>query len=112
MRTIPVDTSALTFVHFGQVEPALSQDGIHRTVQDSGLPLWKVPVVVLSATSKTPEGVLVTVPSGAVPKLDQGAEVRFSGLRARAWAMGTSNGVSLSADGVETIRSKAAATNG
>jgi len=108
MRTIPVDTSALTFIHFGEVEAALSQDKTQRTSQESNLPLWKVPVVVLSPASKTPEGVIVTVPASAAPKLDQGGVVHFRSLRARSWSMGTSSGVSLSADGVEAPRSKGA----
>ena len=107
MRTIPVDTSALTFFHFGEVEPALAQDKTQRVAPDSNLPLWKVPVVVLSSASKTPEGDFVTVPGHAAPKFEQGIEVRFKGLRARSWSMGTSNGVSLSADSVEASRPKA-----
>lgn len=107
MRTIPVDASALTFIHFGEVEPALAQDKTQRVAPDSNLPLWKVPVVVLSSASKTPEGDIITVPGHAAPKLEQGVEVRFRGLRARSWSMGTSNGVSLSADNVEVSRPKA-----
>jgi len=107
MRTIPVDTSALTFMHFGEVEAALSQDKTQRTSLDSNLPLWKVPAVVLSAASKVPEGVVVTVPGSSAPKLDQGAVLNFRSLRARSWSMGTSSGVSLSADGVEPARPKA-----
>ena len=107
MRTIPVDTSALTFIHFGEVEPALAQDKSQRTALDSNLPLWKVPVVVLSPSSKAPEGIIVTLPGSTAPKLVQGGEIRFRSLRARSWSMGTSSGISLSADGVETSGPKA-----
>ncbi|MHB8379775.1 MAG: hypothetical protein ACYDB2_07650 [Acidimicrobiales bacterium] len=107
MRTIPIDTSALTFIHFGEVEPALAQDKTQRVAQDSNIPLWKVPVVVLSPASKTPEGDIITVPNNAAPKFEQGVEIRFRGLRARSWSMGTSSGISLSADGVESSRPKA-----
>ena len=112
MRTIPVDTSVLTFIHFGEVEPALAQDKTQRVAQDSNLPLWKVPVVVLSPASRTPEGDIITVPNNVAPKLEQGVEIRFRGLRARSWSMGTSSGVSLSADGVEAARSKVSQANG
>ena len=111
MRTIPVDTSVLTFIHFGEVEPALAQDKTQRVTQDGNLPLWRVPVVVLSSASKTPEGDVVTVPSSVAPKLEQGVEIRFRGLRARSWSMGTSSGVSLNADGVEFARSKGSQAN-
>lgn len=107
MRTIPIDTSALTFIHFGEVEPALAQDKTQRVAQDSNIPLWKVPVVVLSPASKTPEGDNITVPNNVAPKFEQGVEIRFRGLRARSWSMGTSSGISLNADGVESSRPKA-----
>ncbi len=106
VRIIPVDTQSLTFIHFGSVEAAQSQDGVQRSNPEGQL-LWKVPVVVLVPLAKTPEGSVVTVPSATLPKLDQGAEVRFKGLRARVWTMNSSSGLSLSADGVEPVRPKA-----
>lgn len=105
MRTIPVDTSMMTFLHFGDVEPAASQDGTHRSNQE-GVPLWKIPVVVLIPGAKAPEGELITVASASAPKVEQNAEVRFRGLRARQWSMGTSSGISLSADAVEVAKAK------
>jgi hypothetical protein len=106
MRIIPVDTQTLTFIHFGLVEAAQSQDGVQRSNLEGQL-LWKVPVVVLVPLAKTPEGSVVTVPGPTPPKLEQGGVVRFIGLRARVWTMNSSSGLSLSADGVEPVRPKA-----
>lgn len=96
----------MTFIHFGNVEAANAQDGKQRTTPE-GVLLWKVPVAVLVPNAKAPEGSVVTVPSAAAPKFEQGAEVKFRGLRARMWNMNTSSGISLSADGVEVARNKA-----
>ena len=99
MRVIPVDTQTLTFIHLGAVEPALGQDEQQRSNRE-GVLLWKVPVAVVSPDTRAPEGSVITVPAATAPTLDQGAEVKFKGLRARSWSMGTSNGVSLSAEAV------------
>jgi hypothetical protein len=107
MRVIPVDTQSLTIFHFGEIEAATSQDGVQRKNQEDQL-LWKIPVVILDPNSKTPEGSLITVPSASKPVLTQGSEVRLKNLRARVWNLNTSSGLSLSADGVETVRPKVA----
>jgi len=107
MRVIPVDTQALIFIHLGVVEPALDQEEKQRSNKD-GVLLWKVPIAVLAPDSRAPEGSVVTVPSATLPKLDQGVEVKFRALRARQWSMGSSSGLSLSADAVELARSKVA----
>ena len=106
MRVIPVETQSLIFIHLGAVEPALGQDEKQRTSKE-GVLLWKVPVAVVASDTKVPEGSVVTVPSATAPKLDQGAEVKFRSLRARQWSIGTSNGISLSAESVEIARPKA-----
>ncbi len=105
MKLIPVDTSTLTFIHFGSVEPATAQDGKQRATQD-GVPIWRVPVVVLAPGSKVPEGSNINVAAPVAPKLDNGAEVRFRGLRARLWTMNGSSGISLTAEAVEPSRGK------
>lgn len=106
MRVIPVDTQTLVFIHLGVVEPAVGQDEKQRSNKD-GMLLWKIPVAVVTSDTRVPEGSVVTVPSAAAPKFDQGAEVKFRSLRARQWSIGTSNGISLSADAVEVVRPKA-----
>jgi hypothetical protein len=105
MKQVPVDTSTLTFIHFGSVEAATAQDGKQRTTQE-GVPLWRIPVVVLTPGAKVPEGSNINVPAPQAPKLENGAEVKFRGLRARLWTMNGSSGLSLSADAVEQPRTK------
>jgi hypothetical protein len=106
MKLIPIDTSSITTVHFGTVEPD-ARDGIQKN--RDGVPLWKIPVVVLNAESPRPEGEYVQVPNPTEPKIEQGSEIRFRKLRAFPWAMNSGNhGISFRADGFEIVKVKAA----
>jgi len=102
MRTIPVDTSALTFIFMGVIEPAVDRDKGAQRSSEAGVPLWRVPAVVVLPGEKKPEGVVVIVPNPVEPKLEQGNEIKFRNLRARVWSMNGSSGTSLTADAFET----------
>ena len=104
MKVIPVDTSSLTFIHLGVIEPAVERQGGAPRSNDKGVPLWRIPLVVMVAGEKKPEGIVVIVPNATEPKLEQGSEVKLRGLRARFWSMNGSSGTSLSADAYETPR--------
>jgi len=102
MKTIPVETSILTFMFMGVIEPAVEREKGTQRSSESGVLLWRVPAVVLLPGEKKPEGVVVVVPSATEPKLEQGVEIKFRNLRARVWSMNGSSGTSLTADTFET----------
>lgn len=104
MRVIPVDTSSLTFIHLGVSEPAVERQGGAPRSNDKGVPLWRIPFVVLVPGEKKPEGIVVVVPHATEPKIEQGSEVKLRSLRARFWSMNGSTGTSLSAEGFEVPR--------
>jgi hypothetical protein len=104
MKVIPVDTNSLTFIHLGVIEPAVERQGGAPRTNDKGVPLWRIPFVVLAPGEKKPEGIVVVVPHATEPKLEQGSEVKLRGLRARFWSMNGSTGTSLSADAFEAPR--------
>lgn len=102
MRVIPVDTSAVTFIFMGVIEPAADRDKGAQRANENGVLLWRVPAVVVMPGEKKPEGVIVIVPNPTEPKIEQGAELRFRNLRARVWSMNGSSGTSLTADSYES----------
>jgi len=105
MRSIPVDTSTIRFIHLGEIEAATTNEGEPR-LDTNGVAMWKVPVSSIVLGDKKPEGLVVTVASATKPKFEQGAELHFTGLRARSWQMGGNAGTSFTAEKVEVVRPK------
>lgn len=104
MKVIPVDTNSLTFIHLGVIEPAVERQGGAPRTNDKGVPLWRIPLVVMVPGEKKPEGIVVVAPHPTEPKIEQGSEVKLRNLRARTWSMNGSSGTSLSAEAFETPR--------
>lgn len=102
MKSIPVDTSRLTVLIGGAIEPATTPTGSQR--QDkAGKPLFNVPVVVI-VEGGSPDTLTVRVPGplAAIPALTQ---VRLSALVARPWSMDGRSGTSFSAESVQPVTS-------
>ena len=105
MKTIPVDTTRLTFMVGGAIQPATQPDGTPRRNR-TGQALWTVPVVVVTDGSNA-DTLVVRIP-GPVPQVAPLTPVKLVGLTARPWSMdGGRSGVSFTAESIQpaTVRS-------
>ena len=101
MNSIPVDTSRITTLVGGAIEPALTPSGTQRQSRD-GKPLFNVPVVAL-IEGDNPDTFTVRVP-GPVVQIPQLTPVRLIGLVARPWQMEGRSGVSFSASAIQPVQ--------
>ena len=101
MRSIPVDTTRMTTLVGGAIQPATQQDGTPRRDRN-GQPLFNVPVLVV-VEGANPDTLVVRVP-GPVAQVPSLTPVKLVGLVARPWSMdGGRSGVSFSADSVQPV---------
>lgn len=104
MKTIPVDTTRLTFMVGGAIQPATQPDGTPKRNRN-GQALWNAPVVVVSDGSNA-EAFVVRIP-GPVPQVAPLTPVKLVGLTARPWTMeGGRSGVSFTAESVQPATSR------
>lgn len=104
MRTIPVDTTRLTFMVGGAIQPATQPDGTPKRNRN-GQALWNVPVVAVSDGSNA-EAFVVRIP-GPVPQVAPLTPVKLVGLTARPWSMeGGRSGVSFTAESIQPANSR------
>lgn len=94
IRTVPVDTSRLALLCAGPPEPVTQwvddpatgrrkpSDQPERD-QDTGLPLWRVHVLVPGGDNSRPELVAVQVPAQDLPVLAEFSPVTFERLEVR-----------------------------
>src|SRR5579859_6030355 len=97
MRSIPVNTSALTLVAVAVVQ-ATDQDGKPKANQ-MGEPLWRVQLLVTGDGAERAELLDVTVP-GERPTVQPMQPVEAVGLTARGWSMGDRSGISFSTSAI------------
>jgi hypothetical protein len=100
VKTIPVDTSALTTLVGGAITEATSPDGTAKRDRQ-GRPLFSVPVVVV-ADGANADTMTVRVP-GPVPQIAPLTPINLVGLIARYWSMEGRSGVSFSAEKVAPV---------
>lgn len=107
MKTIPVDTSRITLLIGGAIEPATTPTGAQR--QDrNGKALFNVPVLAV-VEGGSPDTLTVRVP-GPVAALAPLTPVRLVGLMARPWQMDGRSGTSFTAEAVQPASAPATAT--
>ena len=75
-------------------------DGVAKVGRD-GTPITIVDAAMREGNGP-PEIIAVKV-AGAVPKLEEYARIRFVGLRANYWTMGTRSGLSFRAESVAAV---------
>lgn len=95
---LPINTSAMTFVVAGPAEPVRDFASKQQKVDESGAPLFAVPLMVLG--SEQPEIISVKL-SGEVTGLVPGQAAKVHDLVATPWTMGDRSGVSYRAAKVE-----------
>ena len=96
MRSIPIDTTGMTFTVIAVVE-ATDADGRQRMNADR-VPLWTVQALVQH--DGRPEVIEVRIPSAAQPRPPVMGGASFVGLRATPWSIEGRSGVSFSAQAV------------
>lgn len=104
MRTIPVDTTNLTFMVGGAIQPATQPDGTPKKNRN-GQALWNVPIVAVSDGSNA-EAFVVRIP-GPVPQVPALTPVKLVHLTARPWSMeGGRSGVSFTAESIQPANAR------
>ncbi|MGE0881528.1 MAG: hypothetical protein AB7L13_23890 [Acidimicrobiia bacterium] len=101
MRSIPVDSTNLTFVHLETIAKMKRDDRGKSTQGETadGLPQWTIRAVC-NAPDEKPVIIEVTVALAKEPSLPMLSEIDFGGLVARSWAMDGRSGISFSAGNV------------
>jgi len=100
MKSIPVDTSTLTFFAGGEVQVAKNQDGSPK-IDKTGKPIFSVPLVVVG-TSSGVETIIVKV-AGTVPQMPAMSPIKVIGLSARPWNIDGRGGISYAATSVQPL---------
>lgn len=103
MKSIPVDTRAVTTLVGGAIQPATGPDGTQRR-DKNGRPLFQVPVIIVS-DSASADTLTVRVP-GPVAQVQPLTPVTFVGLVARPWTMEGRSGVAFSAEAMQPVSTK------
>lgn len=99
---LPIDTSAMAFVVAGAAEPVRDFESKQPKVDENGVPLFSVALMVLGDSQ--PEIIAVKLsgqPAGVTP----GQPAKVTELVATPWAMGERSGVSFKAAKVEPVGS-------
>jgi hypothetical protein len=98
---LPIDTQTVKFASAGPAEPILDYDTKAPKLDESGTPLFSVPLFAAGGGVKDS----ITVKVAGEPKgLVEFTPVKVSGLMAITWEVGTNHGVSFRAERVETVR--------
>lgn len=103
MRTIPVDTNAMTLLIGGVIQPATNSDGTQR-LNAAGKALFQVPVVVVTDGANA-DTIVVRVP-GPVAHIEPLTPVKFVGLVARPWSIDGRSGVAFAANALQATSTK------
>lgn len=91
---LPIDTTSLAFICAGQPEAVVEFETRRPKTDESGVPLYQVPLVAMADGDA--EVIAVKV-AGEPTGLVQGAPVRITGLSALPWTMGDRSGISYRA---------------
>jgi hypothetical protein len=98
---LPIDTQAVKFASAGPAEPILDYDTKAPKLDESGTPLFNVPLFAAGGGVKDSINVKV---SGEPKGLVEFTQVKVIGLVAITWEVGTNHGVSFRAERIELIR--------
>ena len=102
---LPIDTSAIKFAAAGPAEPVLDFATKAPRTDESGVPLYSVPVFAAGGGVKDSISIKV---AGDVKGLSEFTLVKITGLVAQTWEVGDNHGVSFLADRVEVLKPAAA----
>jgi hypothetical protein len=94
-----INTNGTIVLALGAAEARTDRDGNASTDRETGRPLWRLPVALL--TEAGVQVVMVTVPGE--PDTPATAPVRLVNLRAVPWAQGDRSGIAYRADEVTAI---------
>lgn len=97
----PIDTTNMKFGSGGKPVPVIDFATKLPKTDENGVPLFKVPLVVI--TDDGPEIFDVRV-VGEPKGLSDFSPVKVTNLVAQNWDMGTAHGISFRADRIESIK--------
>ena len=98
---LPIDTQSLKFASAGPAEAILDYETRAPKLDESGTPLYGVPLFAAGGGVKDS----ITVKVAGEPKgLAEFTPVRVTGLVATTWEVGSNHGVSFRADRIEPLK--------
>jgi hypothetical protein len=100
---LPIDTTNLGFICAGNPEAVVDFDTRRPKTDETGTPLFAVPLVAMA--DGTAEVISVKV-AGEPKGVATGAPVRLAGLVALPWSMGDRSGVAYRATRIEPTRTE------
>ena len=98
---LPIDTQSVRFASAGPAEPILDFETRAPKLDESGTPLYSVPL--FAAGSGVKDSITVKV-SGEPKGLGEFTQVRVTGLIASTWEVGPNHGVSFRAERIEPVK--------
>ena len=98
---LPIDTQSVKFASAGAAEPILDYETRAPKLDESGTPLFSVPL--FAAGSGVKDSITVKV-AGEPKGLSEFTPVKVSGLIASTWEVGPNHGVSFRADRIEMVK--------
>ena len=101
---LPIDTQSVRFASAGPAEPILDFETRAPKLDESGTPLYSVPL--FAAGSGVKDSITVKV-SGEPKGLGEFTPVRVTGLIASTWEVGPNHGVSFRAERIEPVKASA-----
>ncbi len=101
---LPIDTQSVKFASAGPAEPIFDYETRVPKLDETGTPLYNVPL--FAAGSGVKDSITVKV-SGEPKGLGEFTPVRVSGLIASTWEVGSNHGVSFRAERIEPVKTSA-----
>jgi len=98
---LPIDTNTVRFASAGPAQPVLDYETKAPKLDESGQPLFNVPL--FAAGGGVADSITVKV-AGEPKGLAEFTPVKVSGLLAITWEVGGNHGVSFRAERVEALR--------
>lgn len=101
---LPIDTQSVKFAAAGPAEPILDYETRAPKLDETGTPLYSVPIFAAGGGIKDSIAVkVVGEPKGLV----EFTPIRVTGLVASTWEVGPNHGVSFRAERIEAIKAPA-----
>jgi hypothetical protein len=102
---LPIDTTKVSVLAIGEPRPVLDFGTENPKIGPDGLPVFKVPVLLLGTGDRTDPTTNITV-SGDLTQVKSGVTLRCKNLSASTWTLRDANGrersgITLRADNIE-----------
>lgn len=89
---LPIDTSSIKILALGPAAPINEYGTTNQRTDLSGVPLYKVPVVLSGTTDRIDPTTTITIASASTPLLTNGDVLTAVGLTISSWTMRDGSG--------------------